>query len=171
MSSSQENGNGPVPELTRNSEILKEVPFFEGFPPDVMKLLAYLAVRGDYDEGDVLIERGDDPGMAFAVIEGEVAVFRSSQSGEEQLRSYSEGSFLGGLSLLGSMPSLFTIKAIKPTKLLVIDREHFSTVAEQHKELAPLVRKIVLKQIRRWEQANIEEIESCCLSKVGVTLL
>lgn len=171
MSLSQANGNGLVPELTRNVDILKEVPFFEGFPPEVMKLLAYLAVRGDYDEGDVLVERGDDPGLAFAVVEGELAVYREGKSGEECLRSYGEGAFLGGFSLLGSMPSLFTIKAVRPTRLLIIEREQFAKVAEQHKELAPLLRKVVLKQLRRWEQANIEEMESCCLTKVGVTLL
>jgi len=171
MSWSQENGSRPVPELQHNLEILKEVPFFEGFPPEVMKLLAYLSVRGDYEEGDVLFETGDDPGIAFAVVAGELAVYREGKSGEERLRSYGEGEFLGAFSLIGPMPSLFTMKATTTTRLLIINRDQFSRVMDQHKELAPLLRKAILKQLRRWEQANIEELESCCLQKVGVTLL
>jgi len=171
MSWSQENGSRPVTELQHNMEILKDVPFFEGFPPEVMKLLAYLAIRGDYEEEDVLFEKGDDPGFAFAVVKGEVAVFREGSKGEERLRNYGEGEFLGSFSLLGPMPSLFTMKAVTTTRLLIINREQFSKVMDQHRELAPLLRKAVLKQLIRWEQANIDELESCCLQKVGVTLL
>ena len=171
MSWSQENGNRPVPELQQNLEILKEVPFFEGFPPEVMKLLAYLSVRGDYEEGDILFETGDDPGIAFAVVTGELAVYREGNKGEERLRSYNQGEFLGTFSLIGPMPSLFTMKATTTTRLLIVNREQFSKVMDQHKELGPLLRKAILKQLRRWEQANIEELESCCLPTVGVTLL
>lgn len=171
MSLSQGNGSRPLPELQQNLEILKEVPFFEGFPQEVLKLLAYLAVRGDYEEGDVLIEKGDDPGMAFSVVSGAVTVYRTGKNGEEPLRSYPAGEFVGCFSLLGPMPSLFTIKTESGTRLLIINREQFSRVMEQHRELAPLLRRAILKQLRRWEQANIEELDSCCLRKVGVTLL
>jgi len=171
MSLSQENDNRPITELQRNLQILKEVPFFEGFPPEVLKLLAYLAVRGDYEEEDVLFECGDDPGIAFFVVAGGLAVFRESKGREERLRNYQPGEFIGSFSLLGPMPSLFTVKAECATRLLIISREQFSKVMDQHRELAPLLRKAILKQLRRWEQSNIEELDSCCLRKVGVTLL
>lgn len=171
MSLSQENGNRQVPELQQNLEILKEVPFFEGFPQEVLKLLAYLAQRGEYEKGDTLFEKGDDPGMAYFIVSGTTAVYRDGKNGEEQLRSYSAGEFLGCFSLLGPMPALFTLKAETRTRLLIISREHFSKVLEQHRDLAPLLRKAILKQLRRWEQTNLEELESCCLRKVGVTLL
>jgi len=171
MSLSRANGSSPVPELQQNIDILKEVPFFEGFPQEVLKLLAYLAVRGDYEEGDVIFERGDDPGIAFAVVSGELAVYRDGQRGEEKLRGYGEGDFLGSFTLIGSMPSLFTVKATKSTRLLLITRDQFNKIMDQHKELNPLLRKAILKELRRWEQTNIDELDSCCLRKVGVTLL
>lgn len=171
MSLSQENGNGLATGLARNLAILEEVPFFEGFPSEVLKLLAYLSVQGEYEEGDLLFEEGDDPGIAFAVVRGELAVFRRTLRGEEHLRSYGEGEFLGAFSLMGPMPSLFTVRAAKRTLLLIIDREQFAKVLDQHRDLGPVLRKAVLKQLRRWEQANVDELESCCLKKVGVTLL
>lgn len=171
MSLSQANGSRPVPELQQNLMILRDVAFFEGFPQEVLKLLAYLAVRGDYEEGDILFEKGDDPGMAFAVVSGTVAAYRQGENGEEQLRGYTEGEFLGTFSLLGPMPALFTVKAETRTRLLILNREQFSKVLEQHRELGPLLRKSILKQLRRWEQANLEGLDSCCLRKVGVTLL
>lgn len=172
MSLSQGSANQKVvPELQRNIEILREVPFFEGFPQEVLKLLAYLSVRGDYEAGDIIFENGDDPGMAFSIVSGSAAVYRSGQNGETVLRKYTEGAFLGCFSLIGPMPSLFTLKAESALRLLIINRENFSTVMEQHSELGPLLKKSLLKELRRWEQANIEDLGDCCLQKVGVTLL
>lgn len=123
-------------------------------------------------KGDVLLEPGDDPGLAYAVVSGELAVYRQGKNGkDERLRSYHAGEFIGSFSLFGPMPALFALKVVSPARLLIINREQFSKVMDQHRELAPLLRKAVLKQLRRWEQANIEELDSCCLRKVGVTLL
>jgi CRP-like cAMP-binding protein len=69
------------------------------------------------------------------------------------------------------MAALFTVKAETRARLLILTREQFGKVLEQHRELGPLLRKSVLKQLRRWEQTNLEELDSCCLRKVGVTLL
>lgn len=171
MSSSQESGSRQIPELQQNLEILKEAPFFEGFPQEVLKLLAYLSVRGDYEQGDAVFEKGDDPGIAFSIVSGTAAAYREGIRGEEKLRSYAAGEFLGCFSLLGPMPALFTLKAETRVQLLIITREQFSKVMEQHQDLNPLLRKSMLKQLRRWEQVNIEELDSCCLQKVGVTLL
>lgn len=171
MSWSQENDSQQVPELQQNLEILKEIPFFEGFPTEVLKLLAYLCVRGDYEEGDNLFERGDDPGVACFIISGIAGLYRDGEKGREKLRDYQQGHFLGGFSLLGPMPSLFTLRAESKVRVLILTRDQFSKVMEKHLELNPLINKAMLKQLQRWEQANIEELDSCCLRKVGVTLL
>ncbi len=171
MSLSQADGKGQVTELQQNIEILKEVPFFEGFPTEVLKLLAYLCVRGDYEKGDALFEKGDDAGLACYIMSGSVALYRDGKNGEEKLRIYPVGEFVGGFSLLGPMPALFTLRAEEKTCLLILMRDQFSKVMEQHAELNPLLRKAMLKQLRRWEKYNIEGLDSCCLQKVGVTLL
>lgn len=171
MSLSQGSASKPIPEMQQNLEILREVPFFEGFPQDVLKLLAYLSIRGDYEEGDILFEKGDDPGMAFAIVSGTTAAYRKCRDKEELLRKYSEGEFLGFFTLLGPMPALFTLKVESRTRLLIINREQFAKVMDQHKDLGPLLKKSLLKELRRWEQANLEDLNSCCLQKVGVTLL
>ena len=171
MSLSQESGSRQVPELQQNLAILKEVAFFNGFPQEVLKLLAYLCVRGDYESGDTLLEKGDDPGLALCILSGTAALYREGKNGFEKLRTYSEGEFLGGLTLLGPMTALFSLKAETKIKVLILTREQFSKVLEKHPELNPLLRKAVLQQLRRWEQTNVDELESCCLRKVGVTLL
>lgn len=171
MSLSLEGDNRQIPELQRNMEILKEVSFFEGFPVEVLKLLAYLCVRGEYEEGDIIFEKGDDPGMAYYILSGSTVLVRDGSQGEEKLRSYAAGEFIGGFSLLGPMPALFTLRAETQLSAIILTREQFTKVLEQHVELNPLLRKAMLKQLRRWEKLNIEELDTCCLQKVGVTLL
>ncbi len=171
MSLSQENDKRQIPELQRNMEILKEISFFEGFPTEVLKLLAYLCERGEYEEGDILFEKGDDPGIAYYILSGSTMLYRDGSEGEEKLRGYSAGEFICGFSLLGPMPALFTLRAETRLEMLSLTREQFSKVLEQYVELNSLLRKGMLKQLRRWEQVNIEGLDTCCLQKVGVTLL
>ena len=171
MSSSLEDGKKHVSEMQRNLEIVREIEFFEGFPPEVVKLIAYLFEQGRYRAGDVLIERGDDPGMAFYIISGALGVYLEVDKQERLLRSYGEKEFIGAFSLVGSMPSLFTLKVEEPSTLLILNRDQFLTIRERHPQLAPLLRKAMLKQLRLWEQRNLENLDLCCLQKVGVTLL
>lgn len=171
MGSSPEEGKGHVSELQRNLEIVREIPYFEGFPTEVLKLLAYLFEQGRYQAGDVLIERGDDPGLAFFILSGSVGVYLEVEGKEKLLRSYGVKEFLGAFSLIGSMPSLFTLKVEEPSEMLILTREQFLKIREKHPKLAPLLRKAMLKQLRLWEQRNLEELDLCCLQKVGVTLL
>lgn len=171
MSSSLADGSKHVSELQRNLKIVKDIHYFEGFPPEVVKLIAYLFEQGRYQAGDVLVERGDDPGIAFYILQGSVGVYYEVEGQEKLLRSYGEKEFLGAFSLVGSMPSLFTLKVEAPSLLLILTRDQFLAIREKYPKLAPLLRKAMLKQLRMWEQRNLEELDLCCLQKVGVTLL
>lgn len=171
MNSSPEGGKKHVSQLKRNMDIVRDILYFEGFPTEVLKVLAYLFEQGRYQAGDVLMERGDDPGLAFYILSGAVGAYLEVEGKEKLLRRYGEKDFLGGFALIGNMPSLFTLKVEEPSVLLILSREQFLTIREKHPKLAPLLRKAMLKQLRLWEQRNLEELDLCCLQKVGVTLL
>lgn len=172
MSSSQVDGKQPS-ELQQNLEIIQQIALFEGLPASVLKLLAYLAVRADYQQGDVLVEKGDDLGMAIYIVSGKLDLYRQKDNLQDYkpLREYDEGQFLGGFSLLGALPSLFTIKAQTKCCLLLLQRKVFSKVLAQYPELHIILQQTILQQLHRWEEYTIDELESCCLQRVGVTLL
>lgn len=163
------NDNGSGSQLQQIMTLLEEIPFFNGFPVQSLKLVSYLCETGDYDDGDILVEAGDDPGLAIYVISGEVHLYPGNEG--RRSGSYSEGAFFGGLSLLGSLPSLFTIKAVGKTKILLFERDRFATVLEQFPELHTVLFANLLKELRNWDQSLIEAGEGEKVPAVGVTLL
>lgn len=156
--------------MQQNLNLLQELPFFSAFPPQAMKLLAYLAERVQFAEKETLIEEGDDYGRAYLVLTGQLTLLRGSNP-PSVIRHFREGELLGSFSLLGDIPSLFQLQATTETTALTIDRGHFEKIAEQFPQISALALKGMLKQLYQWERQNLTQAETCCLDRSGATIL
>ncbi|MFW2368681.1 MAG: Crp/Fnr family transcriptional regulator [Desulforhopalus sp.] len=170
MSSSTENNN-QVPEMQQNLNLLLELPFFSAFPPQAIKLLAYLAERVQFAKEEVVIEEGDDYGRAYLILTGQLTLLRKSGATETVIKHFNEGDLLGSFSLLGDIPSLFQLQAATPTTALAINREHFVKIAEQFPQISGLALKGLLKELHQWERRNLSKADPCCLDRSGATVL
>jgi len=171
MSSFTEN-NEQIPEMQQNLELLKTVPFFASFPIQALKILALLAARGNYAPGDLLHEEGDDTDRAYLILQGNLTLTTKVNNKENvAIQEFTEGDFLGSLSLLGQIPALFNLTAKSNTTVLTIGRQQFSKILGQFPETQSLSLKAVLKEIHQWERTNISEAVSCCFTRLGVTAL
>lgn len=170
MNSSTED-NSQLSEMQENLNLLQELPFFSTFPPQAMKLLAYLAERVQFAEDEILIEEGDDYGRAYLVLTGQLTLMKGSDSAATVIKHFEAGDLLGSFSLLGDMPSLFQLQAATATTALTITREHFLKIAEQFPKISTLALKGVLKELYQWERRNLTQAENCCLDRSGATVL
>lgn len=170
MNSSTENNN-QVPEMQQNLNLLLELQFFSAFPPQAIKLLAYLAERVQFAKDEVVIEEGDDIGRAYLVLTGQFTLLRKIGETETAIKYFNEGDLLGSFSLLGDIPSLFQLRAAKATTAMAIDREHFVKIAEQFPQISGLALKGLLKELRQWERKNLSQANACCLDRSGATVL
>ena len=169
MSWSREENSEAQSQLVRIMAMLEKIPLFDNFPAQSLKLISYLCETGDFEDGDILLEAGDDPGLAMYVISGKVSLQPLKEA--RRVTTYAEGSFLGGLSLLGSLPSLFTLQAAGRTRILLFERDRFSTVLEQYPEVYAVLLANLLKQLRSWDQSLIDAEGDESVPEVGVTLL
>lgn len=160
-----------VPEMQQNLELLQEISFFSHLPGKAMKLLAFLAERAHFSQGDVLFEEGDDHGRAYLILTGQLTLLKQSDDEKVVVHQFAEGDFLGSFSLLGAMPALFTLQAATQTTVLTINRKQFSKILEQFPETTKLSLKALLKELHQWERKNIHQAAPCCLSKSGATVL
>ncbi len=161
-----------IPEMQQNLELLKAVPFLASFPVQALKILALLAVRGNYLPGDLLHEEGDDSDRAYLILHGNLNLVTKVDNNENVIiQEFNKGDFLGSLSLLGRVPALFNLTAKSKATVLIIGREQFSKILEQFPETKALSLKAVLKEIHQWERTNISEAVSCCFTRLGVTAL
>ena len=99
---------------------------------------------------------------------------RSINGNTNQIREYSSGEFIGGLTLLGETKRLFALKAVTETNCLVLNREKFSKTMEQFPSLLAKICNAVAINIDLWEERFLADYsDECgkCLHKLGVTLI
>ena len=157
--------------MLQNLELLQELSFFNNFPNKAMKLLAFMAERMTLAANDILLEEGDDYGQAYLLLSGQLALLRKSGEDTVVVRRYDSGDFLGSFSLLGNMPSLFSLQATTKSAILTISRNQFAKILEQFPETGKLALKALLKELHQWERQNLTETNASCLNKTGATLL
>lgn len=164
--------NDNVPEMQQNMELLKEIPFFSVLPVKVLKLISFVAVRGNFPAGSHLYEKGDDTDRAYLVLNGSLALTtRENDEEKTVVQRFTEGDFFGSLSLFGYMPALFNLTTETKTTVLTIDRKQFSKFLVQFPEIQTLSMKSILKEIHRWERTNISEAAPSCSTRIGITAL
>ena len=93
----------------------------------------------------------------------------AGDSGPTAYRQFGPESFLGGLSLLAEMHSLFTVRAAENTTCLVLTREKFGRVVEQFPDLMPKILKAMVSGVRNWEKEFINSESGKAL--LGVSLI
>jgi CRP-like cAMP-binding protein len=161
-------------ELQENLGFLRQIYFFSGLPLESLKLFAYMCTRETFKQGEYLFRQGDDDGQAFFIVSGKARLVRTDEGGEQMIRDYDTGEFLGGMVLLGSMHRLFSLKALTDVTCLILTREKFSTTVQPFPDLMPRIMKSVAERISAWEGGFLVSLgEGCevCGQKVGVSLV
>jgi voltage-gated potassium channel len=77
------------------------------------------------DAGEVLVRQGGPADKFFIVVDGEVELVREEDGREQHLGSYGPGHFFGEMSIMRDSPRSGTIRAVKPSTLLTLERETF----------------------------------------------
>ncbi|WP_163336101.1 Crp/Fnr family transcriptional regulator [Desulfopila sp. IMCC35008] len=160
-----------VAEYQHSLELLETLPLFKGLPGRVLKLLSFLCEKGVYAAGDTLLGQGDDPGLAVYVMTGEVKALPPQDSDADTVTGFTAGAFLCGLSLLGSMPSFYTLEAVDKTEVLLLRRDQFQSIIEKFPEVAPLLIQTILRLIREWDSDQLYTKEGHPGREYGITLL
>ena len=174
MSLLEKNDNLSSCEIDENLNFLRQTYFFSGLPLEALKVFAYLGTREQFKEGDLLFRQGEDDGQAFYLIAGQAVLERKNNGDVQAIRHVNAGTFLGGISLLGSARRVFSLKAEKDSMCLILTREKFSKTLEQFHEMTPKVFKAMVQAIFTWEEGFLSgRTDQCgdCMSDLGVSLL
>jgi CRP-like cAMP-binding protein len=174
MSLSEGNESCNTCELEENLTIVRGIHFFSGLPLEVLKLLAYLCTRENFNTGDYLFNQGDDDGQAFYIISGKARLIQVDDGNERELKDYKEGDFLGGMVLLGNMRRLFSLKASTDMACLILTREKFTKAMEQFPDIMPKIIKAVIESLSHWERRLLGEFSKSyddCGHIVGISLI
>jgi CRP-like cAMP-binding protein len=174
MNLSGRNNSNPASELEQNLEFLRQTYFFSGIPLEALKVFAYLCTREKFKSGEYLFREGEDDGQAFYIIEGNAVLEYKRDDETVKIRDCVSGEFLGGLTLVGEMRRLFSLKAAEDTVCLILSREKFAKAMAQFADLMPRIFKALVTGIENWETRFLaDRTDKCgdCMARLGVSLL
>ena len=134
-------------------ELLKGVDLFSELTEEQLAQLATLVIANDYARDEtIILEKDDSTRALFLIAEGEVKVYVTGTDGKETILSLlSRGDSFGEMSLIDGEPRSASVKAVQPTKVLIIREEHFLELLKTTPELAT---GLLVQMSRRLRNAN-----------------
>lgn len=134
-------------------DLLKGVDLFSDLKKEQLSQLASLVITNEFARDEtIILEKDESTRALFMIAEGEVKVYVTGTDGKETILTLlSRGDSFGEMSLIDGEPRSASVKAVLPTKVLVIRREHFQELLRTTPELAT---GLLVQMSRRLRNAN-----------------
>jgi len=134
-------------------ELLKGVDLFSTLCNEQLETLARLVILQTYDKDETIILEDDESVQAlFLIAEGEVKVYMTGVDKRETILTLlSKGDFFGEMSLIDGEPRSASVKAVSPSEVLIIRREHF---IQQVRATPDLAMSLLVEMSKRLRKAN-----------------
>ena len=110
------------PQMDFSPEQLAQLRFFNGESPDAIEWLLDNCTRLTLDEGEVLLEPGQDNEKLYVVLHGSLSV-RLSQNGDP-ISTLVQGDCVGEMSVIDSTHTSAWVVARSAVELMVLDGDH-----------------------------------------------
>ncbi len=123
-------------EFVVNWSMLARVPLFAHLSAaEIAEIMPYLRAQA-VAAGDLIVRRGDPAYAMYFIAGGAVEI--------DMLRPVTlrEGQFFGERALLHNIPRSATVRAVQPTKLLLLDAADFHTLMERHPVLRQHIEEV-----------------------------
>jgi CRP-like cAMP-binding protein len=123
--------------MTRpTSAVLAQIPLFRRVAPEDRERIAAVAQTRSYERGEPVFEEGDPSDFFYVVITGRVKVYKHAPNGNDIiLEMFGPGGPFGAVAAYEARPYPASATAIEPTESLLIPRQAFFTLLEQHPSL------------------------------------
>ena len=117
------------------AEFLRDVPVFARLSPELLEHVAALAVHVSVPRGEWLFRQGEAADALYVVVVGHLEVLQDG-AGAGAINTLTRGAVLGELALLTGSERSASIRAIRDTDVLRVDRTHFEALLHAEPALA-----------------------------------
>eukprot|EP00966_Prymnesium_polylepis_P174592 4040322-Prymnesium_polylepis.1 len=157
----------PKPNIKRSvvNDVLRRMEIFSCLGPNEQELLR-LAMRDEqFQEGDRIIQEGEEGDTFYIIITGTVEVTKEvpGSSTPERITKFSDGDYFGELALINSEPRTATVSAMSEIQAMSIDRDSFSRL------LGPL-QDILRRHARRYSQIEAHQTDGTAMQAATESL-
>ncbi len=134
------------------AEFLRNAPVFADLPRAMLERVAALAESVSLGRGEWLFREGEPADAVYLVRVGHLEVLRSVESDtastHEAINTLTRGAVLGELALLSSSTRSASVRALRDTELLRIDKPHFDELLRSEPELALSLTRVLSAQLQ-----------------------
>jgi CRP/FNR family transcriptional regulator len=116
--------------------VLAQIPLFRRVSADDRTRLVEVSHMRAYGRGEAVFQEGDESDFFLIVVTGRVKVFKRTPAGNDRiLELFGPGGLLGAVAAYESRPYPASAEALEATTCLLIPRQSFFTLLEQHPSL------------------------------------
>jgi NTE family protein len=129
------------------TEFLRNVPVFAGLSGDMLDQIAELASDVTLKRGDWLFREGDPADGVYVVRVGHLEVIQDGPQ-SEAINTLTRGAVLGELALLSESVRSASIRALRDTEVLKIDKAQFDSLLHSEPGLALSLARVLSTQLQ-----------------------
>jgi len=120
----------------RLDDVLRLSGVFRRLTPEDRQRLAAVATLREFDKSAQLFSEGDDSDFLYTIASGRVKVFKTTPRGTDViLEIFGPGDPVGAVAVYESRPYPATAVALEPTVCMLVPRQAFFRLLEQHPSL------------------------------------
>ena len=121
--------------LTKDLEVLGNIPLFAKVDPAKLKLLAFTSERLEYLSDDELFHQGDYGDAAYVILEGEADILVDSPKGAIKVASLGKNDIIGEIAILCDVPRTATVTASTDVETLKVSKDNFFQLLTQFPQI------------------------------------
>ena len=147
-------------------DLLPKLEVFNFLEEDDYRTIEKYMFNHDYDEGSFVFKEGGHGGYMFFIAEGQVEIIKQFDNNKHTIATLSTGRSVGEMSLIDGSPRSASVRAKTKLKLIVLKREDFKQLNEEHPALANKVLmgvcSLLSKNLRDTNNRFTEQLLSIC---------
>lgn len=150
----------------------KRKSMFEGVPDEALCSISDSKSTLAHNKGQVLFLEGTQPMGLFCIGEGKVKVYKTDDSGREQIvRLAQEGDFLGYRALLSGENYNSSATILEDAKVCFIPKSSFTNLISQDSEFQNKLMQAVCRDLGVMEQKMADMANKTVRQRLATTLL
>jgi CRP/FNR family transcriptional regulator, cyclic AMP receptor protein len=139
--------------LTKDVEVLRDIPLFAELKPAKLKLLAFPSERLEYLAGDELFHQNDYGDAAYIILKGEADILVHTSESAIKIATRGKNDIIGEIAILCEVPRTATVVAQGHLETLRVSKDKFFHLVTQFPQVGIEVMRALASKLDSTTQA------------------